>query len=105
MLKQIKKVGIIPLRDRVVIEPTPAESKTASGIIIPDTASQEKPEQGVVVAVGEGRVLDNGSVQKLAVSVGDTVMFSKYATDEISLEGKKYLVVREESILGIIDHV
>lgn len=92
-----------PLGDRVVVKPLTAEelgTKTASGIIIPDTA-QEKPEQGVVVAAGEGKY-DNGSLVPMTVSVGERVLFSKYGFDTVKLDGVEYYVISESNILGII---
>ena len=85
-----------PINDRVVVKPAPAETKTKGGIIIPDTA-QEKPQKGVVVAVGPGKD-DN----KMTVKKGDTVLYGKYAGQEISYEGKDYLIMREDDILVII---
>ncbi|MDD3629720.1 MAG: co-chaperone GroES [Bacteroidales bacterium] len=87
---------IKPLADRVVIEPAPAEEKTAGGIIIPDTA-KEKPLKGTVVAVGDGK-----KDEPMTVKVGDQVLYSKYAGTEITIDGKEYLIVRESDILAII---
>lgn len=89
-------VNIKPLADRVLIEPAPAEEKTASGIIIPDTA-KEKPQKGVVVAVGPGK-----KDEPMTVSMGDTVLYGKYAGTEISLEGNDYLIMRESDIVAIV---
>ena len=91
-----------PLGDRVVIKPAQMGAKTESGIYIPDTASKEKPEQGEVIAVGPGRLDDAGKRVPMSVQEGDIVMFSKYTPDEIELEGEKYLVVREDSLLAVI---
>lgn len=90
------KVNIKPLADRVLIEPMAAETKTASGIYIPDTA-KEKPQQGKVVAVGPGT-----KDEKMTVAVGDTVLYGKYAGTELKLEGNDYLIMRESDILAII---
>jgi chaperonin GroES len=90
-----------PLGDRVVIELVELEEKTASGIVLPDTA-KEKPQEGKVVAVGTGRVLDSGERVALEVSVGDRIIFSKYAGTEVKYEGTEYLVVRENDILAVI---
>jgi chaperonin GroES len=96
---------IRPLGDRVVVRPlTEAEAGTvsASGIIIPDTAKKEKPEQGVVVAVGTGKWNDDGDKRMVMdVKVGDKVVFSKYGYDEVKVEGQEYFIVSESSILGI----
>ena len=94
-------VNIRPLADRVLIEPAPAEETTASGIIIPDTA-QEKPQRGVVVAVGPGRVNDDGKVLSMPVKTGDVVVYSKYAGTEYSENGTEYLIVKESDILAIV---
>jgi chaperonin GroES len=89
-------IKIKPLADRVVIEPAIAETKTSSGIIIPDTA-KEKPQKGTVVAVGSGKKDFN-----MTVKIGDTVLYGKYAGTELKLEGKDYLIMREDDILAII---
>lgn len=90
-----------PLGDRVVIELVEAEEKTASGIVLPDTA-KEKPQEGRVVAVGTGRVLDNGEKVALEVKEGDRIIFSKYAGTEVKYEGKEYLIIRENDVLAIV---
>jgi chaperonin GroES len=87
---------IQPLSDRVVIEPTAAEQKTASGLYIPDTA-KEKPQQGKVVAVGKGK-----KDHEMTVKVGDTVLYGKYSGTELKLDGSDYLIMREEDILAIV---
>lgn len=89
-------LNIKPLADRVVIEPAPAEQKTASGIIIPDTA-KEKPQKGTVVAVGPG-TKDN----PVTVKTGDTVIYGKYAGTEFSIEGKDYMIMRESDVIAIV---
>jgi chaperonin GroES len=91
-----------PLRDRVVVKRLEEQEQKAGGIIIPDTA-KEKPQQGKVVAIGTGRVTDEGKVIPLDVKVGDTVLFGKYSGTEIKLEGTEYLIVREEELLGIVE--
>ena len=90
-----------PLGDRIIIELVELEEKTASGIVLPDTA-KEKPQEGKVVAVGTGRVLENGERVALEVSVGDNIIFSKYAGTEVKYDGNDYLIVRENDILAII---
>ena len=90
-----------PLGDRIIIELVELEEKTASGIVLPDTA-KEKPQEGKVIAVGTGRVLDNGERVALEVSVDDRIIFSKYAGTEVKYEGNEYLIVRENDILAII---
>jgi chaperonin GroES len=89
-------VNFKPLADRVLVEPVQAETKTASGIIIPDTA-KEKPQEGTVVAVGNGK-----PDEPMTVKVGDRVLYGKYAGSELKLDGKDYLIVRESDLLGII---
>lgn len=89
-----------PLGDRVVIELVESEEKTASGIVLPDSA-QEKPQEGKVIAVGTGRVTDNGERIAPEVSEGDTIIFSKYAGTEVKLNDKEYLILRESDILAI----
>ena len=90
-----------PLGDRVVIELVEAEEKTASGIVLPDTA-KEKPQEGRVVAVGTGRVLDNGEKVALEVKEGDRIIFSKYAGTDVKYDGKEYLIIRENDVLAIV---
>ncbi len=102
-VKEIKKVNVRPLHDRVLIEPLPAEEKTAGGIIIPDTA-KEKPQRGVVVAVGKGAWDEDGEKRiPLDVQVGDIVLYGKYAGTEIKIEGEEYLIMRESDIYAILD--
>ncbi len=90
-----------PLGDRIVIELVETEEKTASGIVLPDTA-KEKPQEGKVVAVGTGRVLDNGERVALEVSVGDRIIFSKYAGTEVKYQGTEYLILKETDILAVV---
>lgn len=90
-----------PLHDRVVVERVEAEEKTASGIVLPGAAS-EKPDMGVVIAVGDGKVLDSGTKIAMNVKVGDKVLFGKYSGQAVKLDGKEYLVMREDDILGIV---
>lgn len=90
-----------PLGDRIIIELVASEEKTASGIVLPDSA-KEKPQEGKVIAVGTGRVLDNGERVALDVSEGDRIIFSKYAGTEVKYQGTEYLIVRESDILAVI---
>ena len=92
---------IKPLGERVVIEVEEGDMKTASGIVLPDTA-KEKPQKGVVVAVGTGKLLDNGQRAAMEVKEGDKVIFSKYSGSEVKVDDKEYLVVRESDILAIL---
>ena len=92
---------IRPLQDRVLVQRVEAEEKTASGIIIPDTA-KEKPQEGKVVAVGPGKRLDNGSIQEMGVKKGDNILFSKYGGTEVKVDGEDYIIMREDDILGVL---
>ena len=96
------KKEIIPLGDRVLVKPAEKEKKAKSGIIIPDTVDKERPEMGKVIAVGEGKVTDEGKTIPPKVKVGQTVLFSKYGPDEIKIGDEEYLVVSESNILAII---
>ncbi len=92
-----------PLAGYVVIETIVQEEKTASGIYLPDTASKEKPQTGVILAVGKGITLDNGNVVEPEVKVGNQVVFAKYVGTELTLDGKKYLILKEKDILAVIE--
>ncbi len=93
---------IRPLHDRVIVKRIEDERKTASGIVIPDTAA-EKPDQGEVLAVGTGKILDDGKVRPLAVKVGDRILFGKYSGQTVKVHGEELLVMREEDIMGVIE--
>ena len=93
---------IRPLQDRIIVKRVESEDKTKGGIIIPDSA-KEKPMEGKVIAVGNGKVLDNGQKTTLDVKAGDKVLFSKYAGTEIKIDGEEHLIMREDDILGIIE--
>ncbi|MBN2191610.1 MAG: co-chaperone GroES [Polyangiaceae bacterium] len=93
---------IRPLQDRVIVKRVKEEEKTKGGIIIPDTA-KEKPIEGEVIAVGNGKVLDDGSVRKPEVKKGDRVLFGKYSGTEVKLDGEEHLILREDDILGVIE--
>ncbi|WP_305046430.1 co-chaperone GroES [Geoalkalibacter sp.] len=95
-------MNIRPLNDRIIVERLEEETKTAGGLIIPDTA-KEKPQQGKVIAVGHGKKTEDGKVLPLDVKAGDKVLFGKYAGTEIKIEGKEYLMMREDDILGVIE--
>ena len=94
-------MNLKPLGDRVVVKVLEAEEKTASGIVLPDKA-KEKPQEGEVIAVGSGKILDNGIRQELEVKVGDRVIYSKYAGTEIKKDGQEYLILSERDILAIV---
>jgi chaperonin GroES len=93
---------IRPLHDRVIVQRLEEEEKTKGGIIIPDTA-KEKPQEGKVIAVGPGKVLENGTKVALDVKVGDKILFGKYSGTEIKIEGEEFLMMREDDILGVIE--
>ncbi len=93
---------IRPLHDRIIVKRVEEEERTKGGIIIPDTA-KEKPMEGKVIAVGKGKVLDDGKIQPLDVKVGDRVLFGKYAGTEVKIEGEEHLIMREDDILGVIE--
>lgn len=97
----MSKVSLKPLADRVLVEAAPAEEKTAGGIIIPDTA-KEKPMQGEVIAVGPGKVNDDGKVSALQVKVGDAVLYGKYSGTEVSVNGEELLIMRESDIFAVL---
>lgn len=97
------EIGVRPLHDRVLVRRTAEETKTAGGIIIPDSA-KEKPQRGEIVATGKGRVTEDGKVTPLDVKVGDKVLFGKYSGTELKLNGEELLMMREEDILGIMNH-
>jgi chaperonin GroES len=92
---------IRPLHDRVVVKRLEEERKTASGIVIPDNAA-EKPDQGEVIAVGNGKILEDGKVRALDVKVGDRILFGKYSGSTVKLDNIEYLVMREDDIMGIV---
>lgn len=93
---------IRPLGERVVVKPLPLEEVTKGGIVLPDTA-KEKPQEGEVVAVGSGRLLDNGTRVAIDLKVGDKILFSKYAGNEVKINDVEYLIMREADILGVIE--
>jgi len=95
------KTKIRPLQDRVLLKRVQEEQRTKGGIIIPDTA-KEKPIEGEVVAVGNGKVLDDGTVRPLGVKAGDRVLFGKYSGTELKLDGEEHLIVREDDLLGVV---
>ncbi len=97
-------MNLKPLGDRVVVEHVEQSEKTNSGIFLPDTA-KEKPQEGIVRAVGTGRVLDNGTTLPMTVKVGDRVIYSKYSGSEIKIDGKELLIVSEKDVLAVVDAV
>jgi chaperonin GroES len=97
----MSSVNIKPLADRILVEPAAAEERTASGIIIPDTA-KEKPQRGKVVAVGAGKVSEKGEVIASQLKVGDTVLYGKYSGTELTIDGKEYLIMKESDIFAVV---
>ncbi len=98
-----KKSGTIrPLGDRVLVKRAEAEERTAGGILLPESA-KDKPKEGTVIAIGEGRTLDNGEKSKFSVKVNDRILFSAYAGTEVKYGGEEYLIMREEDILGVLN--
>ena len=95
-------MAVRPLRDKVVVKPSEGEDKSAGGIFIPDTA-KKKPQEGKVIAVGTGRVLDDGTVKPLAVQVGDTVIYSKYGGTEVTIEGEELVLLDEDQIFAVLE--
>lgn len=93
---------IVPLNDKIVVERLEADDKSVGGIILPDSA-KEKPKQGKVLAIGEGKPLDDGGRAKFQVKVGDRVLFTSYAGSEVTIDGKEYLIVTEDDLLAVVD--
>jgi len=96
-------MNIKPLADYVVIEPMSQEEQTKGGIFLPQTADKERPEEGKVMAVGEGKMLNSGKRLEMQVKIGDTVLFTKYGPNEIKIDGKEYLIAKQEDILAILE--
>lgn len=97
-----KKLNVRPLHDRLIVKRLAEEEKTKGGIIIPDSA-KEKPQEGEVLAVGNGRILEDGKIAKLEVKVGDKILFSKYSGTEIKIQGEEYLIIKEDDVQAIVD--
>lgn len=94
---------LTPILDHIVVKPVSAEEKSASGIIIPDTVSKERPERGEVISVGPGRQLDNGATSRMDVKPGQVVLFKKYAPDEVKIDGQEFLVIKMEDVMAIVE--
>ncbi len=92
-----------PINDHVIVKPITEDEVTKAGIILPDTVDKEKPEKGEVVAVGPGKLLENGQRAPMSVTIGDKVMFKKYSPDEIKVDGEEYLVISEGDIIAILE--
>jgi chaperonin GroES len=100
--KGAKRMKIRPLSDKVLVQRLEAENRTTGGIVLPDTA-KEKPKKGKVIAVGKGKILDDGNLRKMSVKKGDTVLFTSYAGTEIKIDGKEHLIMDESDIMAIIE--
>jgi chaperonin GroES len=94
-------MNVVPLNDKILVERVEAEEKTAGGIVLPDTA-REKPKQGKILSMGEGKVLDNGKRAAFQVKKGDLVLFTSYAGSEVKVDGKEYLIMSEDDILAVV---
>ena len=92
-----------PLQDRIIVERIEEETTTKGGIIIPDTVSKEKPQEGKVIAVGKGKKNEDGKLIPMDVKVGDLVLFGKYSGSEVKIDGEEYLIMREDDILGVVE--
>jgi chaperonin GroES len=101
-IKESKTMKIRPLHDRVIVKRLEEERKTASGIVIPDAAA-EKPDQGEVISVGAGKILEDGKVRPMSVKVGERVLFGKYSGQSVKIDGQELLVMREEDIMGVVE--
>ena len=95
-------MNVVPLNDKIVVKRLEAEERTAGGIVLPDTA-KEKPRQGKVLSVGDGKLLDNGKRAPFQVKEGDRVLFTSYAGNEVTVDGKGYLIMSEDDILGVVE--
>lgn len=98
-----RNMKIKPLHSNVVVKPVRQDEVTKSGIVLPDTVDKERPEKGEVIAIGEGKVLENGQRAPMSVKVGDKVMFKKYSPDEVKIDNEEYLVISESEILAILE--
>lgn len=96
-------MNLRPLGDRVIVKPVAKEEMTKAGIILPDTVDKERPEQGEIIAIGPGRLLDNGNRAPMALKVGDKVVFKKYSPDEVKLGDAEYLVISESDVMAVIE--
>ena len=97
-----KKTKVVPLDDRILVEALEAEETTAGGIVLPDSA-REKPQRGVIKAVGQGKLLDSGERGEMSVKIGDEVFYGKYAGTEVEIDGKELVILRESDVLAVID--
>jgi len=96
-------INLRPLADRVVVKPVPKEEKTKAGVYLPDTAAKEKPQEGTIIAVGPGRLLDDGTRVPVDVAVGDRVLFAKYAGSEFKYDDEEFIIISEKDIMALIE--
>lgn len=96
-------MNLRPLNDRLIVKAVAKEEKTKSGIVLPDTLNKERPEQGEVIAVGPGRLMENGNRSAMSVKVSDKILFKKYSPDEVKIDGIEYLVVSESDVMAVIE--
>mgnify|MGYP001596306599 CR=1 FL=1 len=96
-------MSVKPLGDHVIVKPLKEDEKTASGIVLPDTVEKERPEKGQVIAMGPGKLLENGTRAPMQIKVGDKVMFKKYSPDEIKIDGEEMLVISESDIIAVLE--
>jgi chaperonin GroES len=96
-------MNLRPLSDHIIVKPLPEEEVSVSGIILPDTVDKERPERGEVVQIGPGKMLENGQMSQMNVEIGQKVVFKKYAPDEVKVKDEKYLVIRMEDIIAVIE--
>jgi chaperonin GroES len=101
-VRRIEGMKVVPLNDKIVVKRLEAEEKTAGGIVLPDTA-KEKPKQGKVLSLGDGKLLENGQRASFQVKEGDRVLFASYAGNEVTLDGEEYLIMTEDDILAVVD--
>lgn len=92
-----------PLHDRVIVKAVPKEEKTKSGLFLPDTAGKEQPEQGEVIAIGPGRMMENGNRSAMSLKVGDKIVFKKYSPDEVKVDGVEYLIMSESDVMAVVE--
>jgi chaperonin GroES len=100
--RSIMRMNIVPLNEKIVVKRLEAEDRTAGGIVLPDTA-KEKPKQGRVISLGDGKLLDNGKRASFQVKEGDRVLFTSYSGSEVTVDGQEYLIMTEEDILAVVD--
>jgi chaperonin GroES len=103
LIINLKHMNLKPLNDHLIVKPLSREAVTKSGIFLPETADKERPEQGEVIAIGTGRLLENGNLVPMSVKVGDKIVFKKYSPDEIKIDNQDFLVLRDGDVIAIIE--